>query len=113
MNLGQRDKPRLADPFLAFVSRVLWKDTIPDIQRGKFGVYWALNHTINLAPGTVGPPIKIAVLRKEDGSWTASLSEDNQEAEQFVAGLEARIGQEYAAPVTEATSYPLPAAPKE
>lgn len=29
----------LADPFLAFVSRVLWKNTLPDVQLGKLGVY--------------------------------------------------------------------------
>lgn len=103
----------LADPFLAFVSRVLWKDNLPDVELGKFGVYWTLNHTITLAPGMVGPPIKMAVLRQEGTTWTASLSEDTQEAAQFVAGLEERIGQKFAAPVTEADASPVPEPPNE
>jgi hypothetical protein len=32
----------LADPFLAFVCRVLWKGNMPDVDHGKFGVYWVL-----------------------------------------------------------------------
>jgi 20S proteasome alpha/beta subunit len=48
----------LADPFLAFVCRVLWDNKMPGVDRGKFGVYWVLAHTIKLAPGTVGPPIR-------------------------------------------------------
>lgn len=103
----------LADPFLAFVSRVLWKDELPDLELGKFGVYWTLSHTIRLAPGMVGPPIKIAVLREDNGAWVASLSEETQEAAQFVAGLEERIGQKFAAPVTEADVSPVPELPQE
>jgi hypothetical protein len=82
----------LADPFLAFISRVLWKNTLPDIRLGRFGIYWALCHTINLAPGTVGPPIRMAVLSKRDNAWAAFESAEDQEAEQYIASLEERIG---------------------
>jgi hypothetical protein len=52
----------LADPFLAFVCRVLWGSKMPDVDHGKFGVYWVLAHTIKLAPGQVGLPIRHAGL---------------------------------------------------
>jgi hypothetical protein len=50
----------LADPFLAFVSRVLWKGAMPTVDDGRFGVYWVLDHTIKLAVGGVRGPIKPA-----------------------------------------------------
>jgi hypothetical protein len=36
----------LADPFLAFINRVLWKGVLPTIEMGRLGVYWTLDHTI-------------------------------------------------------------------
>ena len=88
----------LADPFLAFVSRVLWKNTLPDVKSGRFGLYWALAHTIKYAPGLVGPPIRLATLSKRENAWVASENEDYQEAEQFIASMEARIGAEISDP---------------
>jgi hypothetical protein len=86
----------LADPFLAFVSRVLWKNTLPDLRLGRFGAYWALSHTISLAPGTVGPPIRIATLSKVQNVWKAMHIADNEEAEQFIVSVEERIGLPFA-----------------
>jgi Proteasome subunit len=83
----------LADPFLAFVSRVLWKNILPDVRLGRFGLFWALMHTIKLAPGMVGFPIKMAVLTKVDGAWCARESPDTQESEEFVSAIEERIAQ--------------------
>jgi hypothetical protein len=76
----------LADPFLAFVSRVLWREKPPNVQIGAFGMYWVLSHTIQYAPGGVGKPIKIAILKKEKGEWVARSVEGDelQEPEQHV-----------------------------
>jgi hypothetical protein len=83
----------LADPFLAFISRVLWEGKPPDVQIGAFGVYWVLSHTIQYAPGGVGKPIKIAVLKKQKGEWVARSVEGDelQEPEQHVAEVEKLI----------------------
>ena len=106
----------LADPFLAFVSRVLWGSKPPDVQMGAFGLYWVLSHTIQYAPGGVGKPIKIAVLKKEKGEWTARSVEGDelQEPEQHVAEIEKRIAA-YPKQVVEGAKAgaPLPAPPKE
>ncbi len=88
MGSGQQ----LADPFLAFVSRVLWKNTMPTVKEAKFGVHWALNHTIKLAPGGVGGPPKIATLEKHDGKWQANEVLDNQETNQHIELFETWIG---------------------
>jgi len=81
----------LADPFLAFVCRVLWGSQMPTVDRGKFGVYWVLEHTIKLAPGKVGPPIQLATLQKVGGNWVAK-EQDTQESAQYVRALEEYIG---------------------
>jgi hypothetical protein len=56
----------LADPFLAFVSKLLWKSKMPTVEEAKLGVYWVLDHTLKLAPGKVGPPIRLATSCKTD-----------------------------------------------
>jgi hypothetical protein len=98
----------LADPFLAFVCRVLWDNKMPDVDHGKFGVYWVLAHTIKLASGHVGPPIRLATLRQTQGAWVAA-EQDTQESAQYIDELEKHIGG-FApqATIEEATVEPLP-----
>ena len=43
----------LADPFLSFVCRVMWENKQPTVDVARFGVHWALSHTIECAPGGV------------------------------------------------------------
>lgn len=100
----------LADPFLAFVTRVLWNNKMPTVDDAKFGVYWVLDHTIKLAPGTVGPPIRIATLRQEGNEWVAK-EQDTQEAAQYIVELENHISQFVRAPVEQATPAPPPQPP--
>jgi hypothetical protein len=97
----------LADPFLAFVCRVLWDNEMPTVDDGKFGVYWVLAHTIKLAPGKVGLPIHLATLRKVNGVWIAK-EEDTQESAQYIDELESHIGGFSQAPIGEATAEPVP-----
>jgi 20S proteasome alpha/beta subunit len=84
----------LAEPFLAFVDRVLWKNQMPDVRKAMFGVYWALNHTITYAPMGVGAPIKVAVLRKDGKDWSVQKFEeaDIQETIEHIAAIEQQIG---------------------
>jgi hypothetical protein len=97
----------LADPFLAFVCRVLWKNQMPTVDNGKCGVYWVLAHTIKLAPGRVGLPICLATLRKIDAAWVAK-EEDTQESAQYVDALEEHIGGFEQPPIEEAKAEPVP-----
>jgi hypothetical protein len=100
----------LADPFLAFVSKVLWKNKMPAVDEAKFGVYWVLDHTIKLAPGKVGPPIRLATLRKVENVWVAA-EQDTQEFAQYVDEIEQHIGKFIRAAVEEALPNPPPVAP--
>lgn len=101
----------LAEPFMAFVARVLWKQQVPTVDEAKFGVYWALEHTIKHAPGGVGHPIKLAALRSQDGKWVASEIVDTQEAAQYVNELEAKIGEFAREAIDQAKVASLPAPP--
>ena len=104
----------LAEPFMGFVSRVLWGGRQPDVKTATFGVYWALRHTLMIAPGGVGPPIKLAVLSREKGGWSAKVLEDGEldEAGQHINAMEERIGRYPAEIFKEAKASPLPEPPK-
>ncbi len=102
----------LADPFLAFVSRVMWKGVQPTVQEAKFGVYWALNHTIKLAPGGVGLPINLAALHQVDGQWKAEMLPDSEESAEYIAELEEHIGSFVRKTIDEAQTSPIPQAPR-
>lgn len=103
----------LADPFIAFVSRVLWDGAMPDVQTGMFGVYWALQHTIKYAPGGVGDPIRLATLRRENGAWRARILEDAEldELAQHIGEIEKRIGNYPADILKQAQAEALPVPP--
>jgi hypothetical protein len=100
----------LAEPFLAFVSRVLWKGIMPTVKDAMFGVYWVLDHTIKLAPGGVGGAIKLAILHKPAAAWIAEEIQDQQEPAMFIEQLEAHIGRFALTQTTinEAESKPIP-----
>ena len=64
-----------ADPFLAFVKRVAWKDGQPEsVKQGIVGVLWTLQYVIarNSALGVGGQP-SIGILEKAGEQWEASI----------------------------------------
>jgi hypothetical protein len=98
----------LADPFLAFVARVMWGGKMPTVAEAKFGVYWALKHAITLAPGGVGGPIIVATLENTSGAWIAAEMAENQELEQYISDLETHIGSFAQKAILEAAVIPIP-----
>jgi 20S proteasome alpha/beta subunit len=56
----------IADPFLAFLRRVLWPDGLPTLEMGTLTAIWAVNHAIETNSGGVAAPIKAAVLTLND-----------------------------------------------
>lgn len=105
----------LADPFLAFISRVLWQDKAPDVKTAAFGVFWVLTHAIKYAPGGLGLPIKLATLKKEKGDWIARSMEGDelQECAQHVSEIEKRIGSYPREIIEGALATPPPKPPSE
>ena len=105
----------LADPFLAFVSRVLRNKKEPSVQLAKLGLHWALSHSIAFAPGGVGGPIQMATLQKELGGWKASLLLEDElgELEQHIGEIETRIVSYPTDIIKQAEVVPPPAPPTE
>jgi hypothetical protein len=63
-----------ADPFLAFIRRTFWRDAIPSLAGGIFATLWTLDETILSAPGGIGGPPTMAILRDGNARF---LEEDD------------------------------------
>lgn len=82
---------RHADPFLAFVKRILWGDSAPNSTRiAIFGVLWTLQHVSRVSAGLgVGGPHWIAVLERKNGAWKAERLGEAELSEHRQAIIEA------------------------
>lgn len=80
----------IADPFLAFLKRIFWKDKKPSLVDGILAVLWTLKHAIEINPGGVADPKQIVVLEKKSGDWAARelTQEELQEHYEFIDGAE-------------------------
>ena len=103
----------LADPFLSFVCRVLWQDKPPTIDIARFGIHWALRHTIQCAPGGVGEPIKLGVFGRQGHEWQCRLLDEPelQEDVEYIEAIEAHI-RAYQRSVVDNADVPAPAPPE-
>ena len=54
-----------ADPFLAFIRKIFWRDRLPTLVEGIFSVLWTLEHAIYTTPGGVAEPKQIVALGKD------------------------------------------------
>lgn len=84
----------IADPFLGFIRRVFWQDTLPTLNEGILAATWALTHTIDLNTGGIKDPINVAVLTKKKTDIEArELDEDELlEYKEQIRSLEKYIG---------------------
>jgi len=83
----------IADPFLAFLKRIFWKERLPPVSEGIFAVAWTLHHAIKTAPGGIAEPIGLGVLTMEGSQPKARLltKAELSEHEQFIGHMEDRI----------------------
>ncbi len=54
-----------ADPFLAFIRHVFWKNSVPTVSQGIFATVWSLLHAIRTDPGGVAEPIQLMTLTRD------------------------------------------------
>lgn len=57
----------ITDPFLALMRRAFWTTGPPLVYDAVFAVTWALEHAVEVNPGGVNGPIRIAVLERSSG----------------------------------------------
>lgn len=76
-----------ADPFLAYLKRVLWRDEQPTLSLGMLATVWTLKHAIEVNPGGIGGPLRIYQMTLDEaGDVHVEQLDDNS-----VEGAEARI----------------------
>jgi hypothetical protein len=83
----------ITDPFLGLMREIFWKAGPPAVQDATFAVTWTLDHAVQVNPGGINNPVRIAVLEKHDGKFRArlladeDLEEHRQNIEQAKDGL--------------------------
>ena len=71
----------ITDPFLALMRGAFWPADQPTVHQATFAVTWALDHAIEVNPGGVNGPARIAVLEHEKKEFRARLLTDEEVAE--------------------------------
>lgn len=63
----------ITDPFLALMRKAFWTGGPPLVNDAVFAVTWALEHAVEVNPGGVNGPIRVAVLQGRGGGLKARL----------------------------------------
>lgn len=84
---------QIADPFLAFIRRVVWKEQSPNLNEAIFAAIWTVHHAIETNTGGIDKPIQAMILKKIDSDWTAQelTNEEINEHFESVNGMEEYI----------------------
>lgn len=72
----------LADPFLAFIRRVVWPERgCPSLRLGILTAVWTLRHAIETNTGGISDPMQVITLQKQGADFVAEeLSRDQLDA---------------------------------
>ena len=102
-----------SDPFLKFVSRLLWTDTPPPVHKAIFSVVWTILHAIQTCPRGVAGPIQIVSMTASDGNIdVAQLSSAELGLHiSMVQAMEKRIAEECTLLRDTAPAPPVPPPP--
>ncbi len=102
----------IADPFLAFLGRLLWSSREPTLSEGRLAAVWTIDHVRRTHPGGVGGDIQLACLELVPGEMPRirnESQEDVQEHLQKVSFAEQVLVQELTGEDSgQAATLPLP-----
>lgn len=104
----------IADPFLAFLSRVLWENRQPTLAEGRLAAAWTIDHVRRTNPGGVGGETCMAILEEQQGALPRVKdmgSAELQEHQQRIDGAERAITNELRAESNDQDTVTLPPAP--
>lgn len=111
---------QIADPFLAFLRRIFWPNSLPTLQEGLFSAVWTLEHAIQTNPGGVAEPKQIIVLEQlvaqkgQAGQWKPRALDDNdiQQHMEWIASHEKTLATFHKLdPDAEGVDETIPAPP--
>jgi hypothetical protein len=84
-----------AEPFAAFLRRVLFPDSLPTVPEGVFAATWILDYTLGSSSRTEPQPLRIAVLSEDDAELRPLARrltpEESREALATVRGAEKHL----------------------
>jgi hypothetical protein len=115
----------IADPFLAFLKRLLWPKRLPTLAEGRLAAVWTIGHVILTNPGGVGGDVQLWMLPRASAANQMPVPVEITQAQiqehlvQIDAAAKALVGaltqQAGGAPPGEAAPAgqpaPLPAGP--
>lgn len=104
----------IADPFLAFLRRLLWPSREPTLSEGRLAAIWTISHVCRTNPGGVGGPTQLATLTStpdQDSRIDIASPEDVSEHLQKVSLAEQALVKELTGEDSD-TAPPLPSPPK-
>lgn len=81
----------LADPFLAFLKRVIWEDKQPTVAEGRLVAAWTVRHVSLTNFGGVGLPVQLATLTIGAAGAPVVMIGDPGEHDQAVLSAEAAL----------------------
>lgn len=55
----------ITDSFLGLMRELFWKDGPPTVSEGIFAATWTLDHAVEVNPGGVNKPVRVAVLKPD------------------------------------------------
>jgi 20S proteasome alpha/beta subunit len=77
-----------ADPFLRFLTDVFCPNGRPTIREGIFLAAWTVQHVIDVNPGGVAGPVRIATLEKDASGAFVARSLDTNEIDEHLQAIE-------------------------
>jgi ATP-dependent protease HslVU (ClpYQ) peptidase subunit len=83
----------LADPFLAFIKTIFWKDSVPNRAEGIFATFWSLHHAIRRNTGGVADPKQIVELYRDSQKNIVVKELEPDELEETVKAAENHLSQ--------------------
>lgn len=86
----------IADPFLAFLKRVLWKNKAPTLALGVLSTIWTLDHAIETNPGGVAGPLHVVTMALNESSEPVIVQLQDaviDDHRQQLEDAEAKIGE--------------------
>jgi len=95
----------ITDPFLALMREVFWEQGPPTVQDATFAATWALDHAIQVNPGGINGPARIAVMEKTSGKYRTKIL-DNAELEEHRQNIEQAKERLRAFPASQSANAP-------
>jgi hypothetical protein len=103
---------QIADPFLAFLRKILWKEKQPTLAEGRLIAAWTVRHVAETNPGGVALPLQMASLTVKGGKPAIEPMEDPAEHFQQIDATEAALRDHILKQWTASAGSVAPPAPQ-